>query len=258
MTDVKTANVLFLDGRYKDAIAMYLNGAKEGDAECAHNYAYCLLNGIGTERDAERAKSFFVFASSSVGEALYNLAVMHLHGVGVKRDYRKAVEYMSDAAEAGIIEAQLYLGIAHTLGSLFEPDIVAISTIPYHTPIYREEGMLLDGDVPVDYEADEDARIRAVHQDLSSAFYWFGRAARHSSDYCEELSKKSKFLYARCFLDGVGTDFNRDKANSLMLIAAKEGSEEAMYYLETEAPYMLENLKNEDLIANLKRMERLG
>ena len=257
MTDVKTANVLFLDGRIEEALSMYLDGAKEGDAECAHNYAFCLLRGIGTERDAERAKSFFVFASSTLGEALYNLAVMYLHGDGVKRDYRKSIEYMNDAAEAGVIEAQLYLGVAHTLGSIFEPDIVAISTIPYHTPVYREEGMLLEGDVP-DYEEDEDARIRAVHQDLTTAFYWFGRAARHSSDYCEELSKKGKYLYARCFLDGVGTDFNRDRANNLMLIAAKEGSDEAIYYLETEAPYMLENLKDKKYIDNLKRMERIG
>ena len=257
MTDVKTANVLFIEGKHREAVKMYYNGALEGDAECAHNYGYCLLYGIGTDRDPEAAKSFFVFASSAVGESLYNLAVMYLHGVGVKRDYVKAVEYMTDAADADVIEAQLYLGIAHTLGSLFEPDIVCISKIPYHTAIYREEGMMLEGYVP-DNEYDEEMRIRAIRQDLSSAFYWFSKAARHSSDYCEDLAKKSKFLYARCFLDGVGTDFNRDKANDLMLIAAAEGSEDALYYLQTDAPYMLERLNNKEIIDNIRRMERIG
>lgn len=257
MFELNTAKVAFLDKEYEKAAEMFYEGATEGNAEAAFNYAYCLMNGYGVERDPSLAKSFYTFASAVVGEAAYNLAVMYLHGDGVKRNYRKTFEYMKDAAELGVIEAQLYLGVAYTLGSLFEPDVVSISLIPYHTPEYRREGMYIEGEVP-DFEADEEARIAAVRQDPISAFTWFKNAAKHSPDYVEELSGKGKYLYARCFLDGLGTDFNRDRGNALMLLAATDGSEEARIYLETEAPYVLENLKNEELMRKIRRTEGIA
>lgn len=257
MFDLNTAKVLFLDREYERAAEMFYEGASEGNAEAAFNYAYCLMNGYGVERDPSLAKTFYTFASGSVGEAAYNLAVMYLHGNGVKRNYRKTFEYMQDAAELGVIEAQLYLGVAFTLGSLFEPDIVSISLIPYHTPEYNSPGMYIEGEVP-DYEADEQARISAIRHDPISAFCWFKCAAKHSPDYVEELSGKGKYLYARCFIDGLGTDFNRDRGNALMLLAAKDGSPEAQAYLETEAPYVLENLKNGELVKQIRRVEGIA
>ena len=254
MADVKRAKVLFMDKEYERAAELFYEGACDGDAESAFNYAYCLMNGYGVERDLEEAKSFFAFASSVIGEAAYNLSVMYLHGTGVKRDYKKSYSYMRDAAEMGIIEAQLYLGVAHTLGTMFEPDIVSISLIPYHTPEYNSPIMYLDGEVP-DLSEDEEARASAVRFDAVSAFSWFRAAAKHSPDYVEELSLKGKFLYARCFLDGLGTEFNRNRGDGLMLLAAKDGSAEAMAYIETEAPYLLENLKNRELLRTIRRVE---
>lgn len=257
MFDLNKAKVLFLDQEYERAAEMFYEGASEGNAEAAFNYAYCLMNGYGVERDPSLAKTFYTFASGAVGEAAYNLAVMYLHGNGVKRNYRKTFEYMQDAAELGIIEAQLYLGVAFTLGSLFEPDIVSISLIPYHTPEYNAPGMYIEGEVP-DYEADEEERIAAVRHDPVSAFSWFRTAAKHSPDYVEELSGKGKYLYARCFIDGLGTDFNRDRGNALMLLAAKDGSAEALSYLETEAPYVLENLRSGELIKKIRQVEGIA
>ena len=257
MFDLNTAKVLFLDKEYERAAEMFYEGATEGDAEAAFDYAYCLMNGYGVERDPALAKSFYTFASHRVGEAAYNLAVMYLHGNGVKRNYKKVAEYMNDAAELGVIEAQLYLGVAYTLGSLFESDIVSISLLPYHTPEYNSPGMYIEGEVP-DYEEDEEARITAVRQDPVSAFSWFRTAARHSPDYVEELSGKGKYLYARCFIDGLGTDFNLQRGNALMLLAATDGSEEALSYLQTEAPYVLENLEDSGLVDRIRRAEGIA
>lgn len=254
MFELNKAKVLFLDKEYEKAAQMFYEGASEGNAEAAFNYGYCLMHGYGVEKDFSMAKSFYTFASQTVGEAAYNLAVMYLHGIGIKRDYRKTHEYMRDAAEMGVIEAQLYLGVAYTLGSLFEPDITSISLIPYHTPEYDAPAMYIGGDVP-NFSEDEEARIAAVRQDAISAFTWFRTAAKHSPDYVEELSGKGKFLYARCFIDGLGTDFNRERGNALMLLAAADGSQEAMTYLETEAPYVLENLKDKSLLRRIRAVE---
>lgn len=254
MFDLNTAKVLFLDKEYERAAAMFYEGACEGNAEAAFNYGYCLANGYGVEQDLAMAKSFYSFASGIVGEAAYNLSVMYLHGNGVARDYRRSYEYMHDAAELGIIEAQLYLGVAHTIGTMFEPDIVSISLIPYHTPEYHGPTMYVEGEVATD-DADESKRISAVRQDQYSAFEWFRIAAKHSPDYVEDLASKGKFLYARCFLDGLGTDFNRQRGDALMLIAANDGSAEAVAYIETEAPYLLENLSNHDLLRQIRKVE---
>lgn len=251
MADVKRANVLFLDKKFEQAARAYYEGAQDGDAECAFNYAYCLLTGTGVQRDERAAKSFFSFATElRGGDAAYNLAVMYLHGVGVKRDYKKVYSYMYDAARGGCIEAQLYLGIAHTLGAIFEPDVVCISRIPFHTPIFRSSGLLLEGEVPYD-EEDEELRFTAVRHDPGTAFQWFKIAARHDSTYTKEYSLKSKFLYARCFVDGLGTEFNRDKAEKLMLLAAHEGSQDAVDYISTEAPHLLEKLGDKDYMKRL-------
>ena len=257
MFELNTAKVAFMNKEYERAAKMFYEGATEGNSEAAFNYAYCLMNGYGVERDPSLAKSFYVFASHDIGEAAYNLAVMYLSGAGVKRDYKKTFEYMKDAAELGVIEAQLYLGVAYTIGSLFQPDVVSIALIPFHTPDYTSDALYIEGEVP-DYEEEEEAMITAVRQDAHSAFSWFRTAAKHSPDYVEELSTKGKYLYARCFIDGLGTDFNLQRGNALMLLAAADGSAEAMNYLETEAPYVLENCRDSELLRQIRRVEGIA
>ena len=72
-----------------------------------------------------------------------------------------------------------------------------------------------------------------------------------------ELAVQGKYLYARCFLDGLGTDFNLERGNNLMLLAAADGSQEALSYLMTEAPYMLDKL-DMSRIEQIRKIERLG
>ena len=142
------------------------------------------------------------------------------------------------------------------MGTMFEPDIVAISRIPYHTPIGRDSVYMIEGDVP-DMEEDEELRIRAVRFDPHTAFEWFSTAARHDRDYVEALAVQSKYLYARCFVDGLGTDYDRKRAEDLMLTAAHEGSRDALAFIEEMAPYRLPELQNSELIAEIRRREHL-
>ena len=256
MPDVKRAKVLFMEGEHEAALKMLYALAADGDAEAAFDYAFCRRYGFGAPVDLAVARSFFNFAKGHVPDASYNLALMYMHGEGCTVDYRLAYEHMRDAATGGVIEAQLYLGVAHTMGTLFEPDIIAISHFPYHTPIVRDATLAIEGDVP-DQEADEDARIRAVRFDPGAAFEWFRVAAAHDSTYVEELSTHGKYLYARCFVDGLGTDFDRKRAEDLMLIAASDGSADALAFLEERAPYRLAELHNTEAIANIRRVERL-
>ena len=234
MYEKLVADVRFLRGDYETAAEMYREGATDGDMGAACNYAWCLWRGIGVAQNAKEAKSFFVFARDlDGGEACYNLAVMYMHGDGVRRDYRTAFEYMQSAAIKGCIEAQLYLGMAYTLGAMFEPDIIGISMIPYHKPEYRNDFTLLAGDVP---DAEEDERLRCVvPEEPRLAFKWFGMAATHSPDYVEDLCAKGQFLFAKCYIDGHGTEVDVRRGNSIMLLAGDNGSEDAKTYIAENA-----------------------
>lgn len=231
MYDNAKAVTAYLHGEHERAVAMFLSGAEEGDIFGAFNYAHCLWRGIGIEKDAAAARSFFTFASElSGGDAQYNLAILYMHGEGCKRDYRKAFSHMQTAAELGCVEAMLYLGNAYTTGTLFEPDIIGICRVPYHTPEFRASAFYLEGDID-EAEADEEARVRVVSADAGEAFYWFSRAAHHDPTYAAELVAKGQFLYAKCYLDGFGTEYNRELGLKLMLLAGANGSPEAAGFL---------------------------
>lgn len=225
------AHKLYLDGEVQAAAHAYLEIAREGDAAAALCYGYCLWRGIGCERDDRAAKSFFSFARElDGGDALYNLSLMYMHGEGVSRDYKKCVSLMRDAADFGCIEAQLYLGMVYTTGFLLEPEITGICPIPFHAPEYRRQENLLWGDV-ADIEREEHERSFAVAADAREAFSYFRMAAYHDPTYVGELVAKGQFLYAKCFVDGLGTEVDRTKAMRLMLAAGKSGSGEAVDFL---------------------------
>ena len=142
-----------------------------------------------------------------------------------------ALRYMTDSAEQGCIEAQLYLGMSYTTGYLLYPEIISISMIPFHKAEYRDMTLpQLAGDV-LDIEEDEEKRSTVIRADARRAFEYFRDAAHHDSTYVSELVAKGQFLYARCYVDGMGTEFNREKALQLMLVAGKSGSEDAAAYL---------------------------
>ena len=230
--DKLEADVVFMNGDYERAADMYLEGAREGSSIAAFNYGYCLLHGLGRDYDPTEAKSYFAFAAElEGGAASYNLAMLYLHGEGVVQNFELALRHMLISAEKGCVEAQLYMGMAYTLGCMFEPDVVGICLIPFHKPEIRDINTpLLTGYVP-DFE-EEDMRFAVIKADASQAFHWFMTAARHDPTYVEGLVAKGKYLYAKCYLDGLGTEINYTKGTRLMLLAGKGGSAEAVAYLK--------------------------
>ncbi|MBQ9070926.1 MAG: sel1 repeat family protein [Clostridia bacterium] len=230
--DKSAADVLFLKGKYESAAQMYLEGAREGEEIAAFNYGYCLLHGYGVEADADAAKSFFSFARDMEGgESCYNLAILYLEGNGVEKNYRTAIRYMTDAADMGCVEAMLYLGMVYTTGYILSPEITSISMIPFHKSEIRTENIhLITGD-SVLADIDEEARFTTVRADARRAFEYFSEAAHSDPTYVENLVAKGKYLYAKCYIDGMGTDPKRETGLRLMLAAGKSGSDDAVAFL---------------------------
>lgn len=232
MFDLTGANLAFVEGDTARAAQLYLEGAREGNAMAAANYAYCLRYGIGVTQDGAKAKSFYSFAKESDdGECYYNLAVMYIHGEGVRVNYKTAFSCMRASAARGCLEAQLYLGMLYTTGAMFNPDVVGVHKIPTRTTVYRTaDTFLLSGDIP-DLEADEEARFSVTPADAREAFLYFRDAARNKIGSADEIVAKAQYLYAKCFLDGLGTEIDQKKGGRIMLLSAKSGSQEALGYL---------------------------
>ena len=228
MYDNAEAKVVFMNGDYRRAAQMFHEGAREGNIEAAFNYGYCLLHGKGVERDPTEAKSFFAFSSElSGGEAAYNLAVMYIEGIGVCKNFKRAVEYMHNSARLGCVEAQLYLGAVYTLGAVIDPEIVSISLIPYHTPEYRSEILLLEGEVSEDAVREEEERLAAVRQNPSLAFEFFRSAARNDPTYTKELVAKGVDVK---FEDVLSEMNARDHADSTRAAAPLKPADDAHYF----------------------------
>lgn len=230
--DILAAKSLFMKAEYEEAAELFHELARSGDAEAAFDYGFCLWQGLGVPYDPAEAKSFFSYARDlEGGEACYNLAMLYLHGEGVARNYKTAFNYMVASARHGSVEAKLYLGMLYTTGYMLEPDIVGVTRIPYHKPIYRNsDTFLLVGEVP-DAEADEEARFSVVSADGTKAFEYFRSAAHSNSTYVSELVAKGQYLYAKCYVDGLGTDCDWQKGARLMLAAGRSGSAEAVAFL---------------------------
>jgi TPR repeat protein len=157
---------------------------------------------------------------------------MYMQGEGVASDLYTSFRYMSDAADMGCVEAMLYLGMSYTVGYLLYPEIIGISMIPFHRAEFVADGaMMLTGESDFDITEDEEQRSTVIRADARRAFEYFSAAAHADPTYCEDLVAKGKFLYAKCFLDGFGTEFNRTAGLNLMLSAGKYGSPEAVAYL---------------------------
>ena len=226
------ADVLFMRGEYEAAADMYLEGARDGEEIASFDYGYCLLHGYGVEQDFDMAKSFFTYARDMKGgESSYNLAVLYLEGRGVEKNYRVGMQYMSDAADLGCVEAMLYLGMVYTTGYVLSPEITSISMIPFHKSEVRSDTMYFFPGESALEEADEEARFSTVKADARRAFEYFSEAAHADSTYVEDLVAKGKFLFAKCFIDGMGTDPSLETGLALMLKAGKSGSEDAVAFL---------------------------
>ncbi len=231
------ANVLFMDGHYSEALAIYEAGMKAGHTRAIFNYAYCLQFGYGTKADPARAYEIYRHLRyEEDGDGAYNAAAMLVTGRGVPCDPAAGYALMLDAATFGSIEAQLYIAMVKLTGCVGEPDIVSVRRIPYHKPDTPDSAFLLPP-TPDEFGqyADElmDKRFEIVEADEYEAIRYIRMAARHKGDYTGHSVGNAEFLLAKCAEEGMGRMFDYNKAVELYVRAAEHGSIDAFRKLKT-------------------------
>lgn len=261
--DQLTADTLFLKGAYKEAFEMYLRGATEyRDSRAAFDLAYMYHRGIYVPQNGHMARKFYHAAAAlDGGAALYNLALLHLRGIGGAVDLAAAAECMRRAAADGSVDAQLYLGVAYTLGCVFDPlDIECLSMIPYPRVIRRDPAAMLNGGGTD--AAMEDARFEILEADEVEAVEMFRRAAAHGDDtYIREQLGTAKLTLGQALIEGVGMEYDPRRGYRLIAqAAAAHDSREAAHYLlahrEAARAYGIEAGKTAYLLAENRKNER--
>ncbi len=234
------ADAAFLEGDYQTAFWGYFEGAVDfGDARSAFNLAFMYHQGYHTPRNYVWARKYYHLASYHFGgEAKFNLALMNMRGQGGDTDHRAAYELMKASAAEGCIHAQMYLGVAYTLGCIFDPvETECISLIPFPRIIKRDpSAMLLTGggnDASI-----EDKRFEVIKADGDDAMEMFLMASEQEDDtYIEREIGQAKFEIGRAIVEGMSSEYDPRKGYRLMEIAAlNHDCKDAQRYLHKNAP----------------------
>ncbi len=234
------ADAAFVKGDYEAAFWGYFEGAVDfGDARSAFNLAFMYHQGYHTPRNYVWARKYYHLASYHFGgEAKFNLALMHMRGQGGNTDHRGAYEFMKASAAEGCVHAQMYLGVAYTLGCIFDPvETECISLIPFPRVIKRAPDVLLLAGAGSDPTL-EDKRFEIIEADGDDAVEMFRLASEHEDDtYIEQQVGQAKFEIGRAIAEGLGSEYDPQKGFKLMEAAAlTHDCKDALRYLYKNAP----------------------
>ena len=234
------ADAAFVKGDYEAAFWGYFEGAVDfGDARSAFNLAFMYHQGYHTPRNYVWARKYYHLASYHFGgEAKFNLALMHMRGQGGDTDYRMACDLMKASAAEGCVHAQMYLGVAYTLGCIFDPvETECLSLIPFPRVIKRDSNTLLLSGAHDDPSL-EDKRFEIIEADGDDAMEMFRMASEQEDDtYIEREIGQAKFEIGRALAEGLGSEYDPRKGYRLMETAAlTHDCKDALRYLHKNAP----------------------
>ncbi len=116
-------NGVGVDKDYEKAIYWYQQAAGQELADAQYNIGICYLNGFGVGTDYEQAAYWFQKAADQEHTiAEYNMGYFCENGMGVAQDYERAAYWYRKAAEKGYAEAQTNLGVLYGYGAGVEQD----------------------------------------------------------------------------------------------------------------------------------------
>ncbi len=237
MFDMIKANVAFLDGKYKEAFDAYTQGAVVyHDPLAAFNLAFMYFQGYHSPVNYVWARRYFHRALGlETGEAHFNLALMHMRGQGGNISMADAFSLMKQSAASGCVHAQIYLGVAYTLGCLYDPvEISCLSRIPFPRVIKQEVSCMLipgKGNDPTL----EDQRYEIISADEHDAIEMFTMAAAQEDDtYIEEQIGSAKYMLGQAMIEGFGAVYDPQQGYQMMREAALTyGAKDAIHFLMT-------------------------
>ncbi len=228
---------------YQKSFEYYSKAAQQKDPTGLNNLGSLYYNGIGRERDTERARALFEQAAAAGNpESAVNLAFIYISGNGAPQNQSKALAYFDQAAEAGNSIAQFMVGYAYYMGALTpQNDEQAARLIKAAADVEFDEAQLVLADMYM--------KGRGFPQNYSNAVKSLKAAVAQGNT--EAMMKLADILVA-------GTKYTQDieYAHVLYNLAAVQGVERAAdrrHFIESkmkikdvlDAQLQAENFKEE-------------
>jgi hypothetical protein len=191
--------------------------ADGGDLVAAFNFAICLAEGVGVERDGRKAMLWLKRAAEGVPMAQYWYGRLLVEGRGVDADPAEARVWLRRAADAGVVEAQVMLGemLLNGRGGARDKaaarDCFARAAAQGHAGAMFALGVLADGD--------------RTGGDRESAQAWFRQAAEGGHPY-------GQLMLGRYLARGLAGPIDPQEAGRWLTKAQAAGLAEAQFELD--------------------------
>ncbi len=222
----------FLNGRYEDAIAIWLPLASEGDATAQFNIGVMYANGLGVDRDMKSAMDWWTRAARQLHvRAAHNLALAMLagepkaNGTAVQPDYPGILRFLKIGADAG------YPNSEYTLAKLYQEGVGVEKDPRRAAELFLSAS--IKGFAKAQYNLGKVYRDgEGMPQSESLSLFWFIEAAERSHARAQDkLAERS--------LTGRGLPKDEIEALKWSILAAGQGvpeSERRRFDLATRLP----------------------
>ncbi|MCM1006032.1 MAG: sel1 repeat family protein [Lachnospiraceae bacterium] len=219
------------------AIDLLHKSAMGGYAPAMNYLGYCYGAGhLGLRRDADSALWWIEKAAAADvpdPKAFNNLGAMLLYGeLGVQRDYAKARYWLSKGAEAGVATSAAMLAKVYLQGLDIEPDTTAA------IPLLRQGARagILDAALELADIILPQTDSLPSEQLLNTALpYYHERITPVAIPLIERAANAdvplAVAILAQCTAEGIGVDYDYDRAVELYARAAALGEPHAQYIL---------------------------
>jgi len=101
---------IYQEGRFEEAMKMFITLANQGDVQAMHNLGVMYMSGQGVPKNDKTAFDWYSKAAHrGHPDAINNVASFYWEGMGVEKNQQKALEYFKSAAEKGSAHAKDFM-----------------------------------------------------------------------------------------------------------------------------------------------------
>lgn len=203
-----------VDQDIPQAVAYYQQAAEAGNREAMNDLGFMYSEGKYVKQDFDLAYSYFEQAAGEgLPIAIVNMGLMCYQGKGTAVDKERAARCFRTAADKGEYLGTLYLGLCYGRGDGVEQSDILCYKYCYEAAAAGiPEAMCRMGEICMSGEFG--------YQNEKEAAQWYKKAS--DMGYAE-----AEYIYAMLLRNGIGVEKDEERADSLMRIAAIDGSRRA-------------------------------
>jgi TPR repeat protein len=201
---------------YAQAISWFQKSADHGFGGGYYALGIAADAGLGVPRDHAQAMRMYLKANDQLPSAGTNIALLYAGGCGVAQDYAQAAKWYRKAADAGDLEAAIYLGSLYLAGQSVPQDDA--QAMHWYKKAADLRVALAEYRLGLLYEESKSL------QDFAQAAYWYGLAGQQG---VADAQRNLGVLLA----SGKGVAKDPARALNWFQMSANQGNGPAQFHL---------------------------